>query len=266
MNNRFSRQENWFGHEGQKKINDSNVIVVGLGGNGSHVVQQLSYLGVGKIIAVDYQYLENSNKNRLVGSEYQDRKILKTEISKRLVNRIDPTIDFYAIENKFDEKLIDNVINECGWIFGCVDNDAIRLKLLHYSTKMNLNYIDLASDIITDNDPIIYGGRVCVTYDSKSCIFCLNLLSQENIRRYSMDSFELEDECNIYGINRKLLNEAGPSVVTINGVIASLGTTEFMLAVTGIRNPYRYLEYRADEGVVYKEIEETGKNCIYCNM
>jgi tRNA A37 threonylcarbamoyladenosine dehydratase len=43
---RYSRNEALFGREGQQKIAQTNVAIVGIGGLGSHVVQQLAYLGV----------------------------------------------------------------------------------------------------------------------------------------------------------------------------------------------------------------------------
>lgn len=44
---------------------------------------------------------------------------------------------------------------------------------------------------------------------------------------------ERVDRETLYGIEKGELDRSGPSVVSINGVVASLGVTEFMLAVTG---------------------------------
>ena len=60
----------------------------------------------------------------------------------------------------------------------------------------------------------------------------------------------------IYGIERNALNDGGPSVISVNGVVASLAVTEFMAWRTGIRAPVGYLNYRGDmarAGIDFRE-------------
>ena len=61
-----------------------------------------------------------------------------------------------------------------------------------------------------------------------------------------------------------LLDVAGPSVVSINGVVASLAVTEFMLRVTGIREPNRLLTYHGRTGKVTVSTDEPVPDCYYC--
>ena len=72
----YSRQLilNEIGPKGQKKINNSSVIIIGLGGLGSSVLQYLSAAGVGKIGLVDYDKVELSNLNRQVIYKRDDIK------------------------------------------------------------------------------------------------------------------------------------------------------------------------------------------------
>jgi len=69
---RFERQIRLFGEDGQKKIQNASVAIVGAGGLGSHVVQQLGFLGVGSLIIIDPDELEETNRNRLIGVHYDD--------------------------------------------------------------------------------------------------------------------------------------------------------------------------------------------------
>ena len=69
---RFERQVRLFGKEGQERIKNAHVAVIGAGGIGSHVVQQLAFLGVGCLTIIDSDDLEETNKNRLIGSRYDD--------------------------------------------------------------------------------------------------------------------------------------------------------------------------------------------------
>jgi tRNA A37 threonylcarbamoyladenosine dehydratase len=61
--NRFDRNERFFGKEGQEKIRASRVAIVGVGGLGTHVVQQLSLLGVGGLALIDGEEVDHTNRN-----------------------------------------------------------------------------------------------------------------------------------------------------------------------------------------------------------
>jgi len=68
----------------------------------------------------------------------------------------------------------------------------------------------------------------------------------------------------LYGVRREQLGRAGPSVVSINGVVASLGVTEFMVDVTGIRKAKRLITYRGDLGTVLLSRDDPPADCYYC--
>src|SRR5262249_44306305 len=66
------RQVRAFGVEGQARIGSTKVAVIGLGGTGSLVTQQLARLGVQRFILVDHDVVETTNLNRLVGAYPDD--------------------------------------------------------------------------------------------------------------------------------------------------------------------------------------------------
>jgi len=73
-----------------------------------------------------------------------------------------------------------------------------------------------------------------------------------------------EADRRIYGVDRNTLAGTGPAVVSINGVVASLAVTEFMVLVTGLRKPVGQLTYRADLGVVRASLDLPSPGCYYC--
>jgi hypothetical protein len=74
-----------------------------------------------------------------------------------------------------------------------------------------------------------------------------------------------KNEDRIYGVERKFLGETGPSVVSINGAVASIAVTEFMADVTGMRRPFRLLNYYAHLGRVTNSGDGPAPDCYYCN-
>jgi hypothetical protein len=65
---RYDRLVHGFGREAYTRLRDTHVGVIGCGGGASHVIQQLAYLGVGKLTLVDADLVEVTNLNRLIGA------------------------------------------------------------------------------------------------------------------------------------------------------------------------------------------------------
>ena len=93
---------------------------------------------------------------------------------------------------------------------------------------------------------------------------CLDVLDRREAEADLAGPDERRRRDELYGVRAELLHEVGPSVVSINGVIASLGVNEFMLAVTGIRAPNRLLTYRGRTGKVSSSTDEPAPGCYYC--
>jgi hypothetical protein len=68
-----------------------------------------------------------------------------------------------------------------------------------------------------------------------------------------------------YGVDRTALDWPGPAVVSINGVVTSIAVTEFMVLVTGIREPVAHLRYRGDLTQLTKSLDPPHAGCWYCS-
>jgi hypothetical protein len=86
-----------------------------------------------------------------------------------------------------------------------------------------------------------------------------------DVRRYLSSEMEQENEASAYGVPvDALLPGTGPSVVTINGIVAGLGVTEFWASVAEIRDANVDIFYRGREGAIRKSIDLPAPNCYYC--
>lgn len=264
-NERFDRNIRFFSKEGQDRLAATHVVVVGIGGLGTHVVQQLALLGVKHLTLIDKEELDTTNLNRYVGARHDDPipGTLKVNIGYRLVKEINTDIHVDPIPlSLVSEQSFDAVI-KADYVFGCLDCEGARLILNELCSAYSKPYFDLASDIILGN-PLVYGGRVCVAWDGNGCIVCYNELDVAEAQGDLLSPDARQDREAIYGVQREALDGIGPSVASINGVIASLAVTEFMLGVTGIRTPKRLLTYRGNMGGVGVKNEEPASGCYYC--
>ena len=264
-NDRFDRQVRFFGREGQDRIAAASVAVAGVGGLGSHVVQQLAHLGVGDVRPIDAQELDLTNRNRLVGARETDPipGTRKVDISERTAKAIDDSIRI--------DKVFDSLVSADGfsavigadYVFGCFDSEGARLVLTELCAAYAKPYIDLSSDILLD-EPVEYGGQVCLAWDGDGCLSCMNVLDRTEAEAELAGPEERRRRNEIYGVDIELLDDVGPSVVSINGVIASLAVTEFILAVTGQRAPHRLLTYNGRTGKVTMSSDEPLPGCYFC--
>lgn len=253
MDERYSRQEALFGTAGQQRLAATRVAVVGVGGLGCHVVQQLAYAGVVDYQVADPDFVSVSNLNRLVGAVPSDAQQanMKVDVAARVIRAVQPQARARATTTG-------DVLSGCDVLFGCVDSDVVRLELTLACAAARVPFFDLASD----TGEGWYGGRVLFSGDGERCAACMDLIDREALREET-DGQRREREA-IYGIRTSALADTGPSVVSINGVVASLATTEFLKWRTGLAEPATLLTYRADRGTVMASRDEPHPGCYYC--
>lgn len=262
---RFHRNELFFGPEGQAKLRATRCAVVGAGGLGTHVIQQLAYLGVGAIDPIEPGELTRQNRNRYIGTWQTDPipGTHKVDPAKRLIELIDPAIQVATVKEGLISEAGFQSVRAADAVFGCVDNEGARLVLTELCAAYAKVYIDLATDIDSKSAPMIYGGRVHFG-TGDSCLVCMNILDHREAGHDLDDEGTRRNRQTVYGLPLSALGQVGPSVVSINGVVASLAVTEFMLHFTGIRTARRLLYYRADLGRVTVSADVPRDGCFYC--
>lgn len=253
-----------FGIEGQNRIKAARVGIAGLGGLGGHLAQQLAYLGVTRYTLVDGDKASSHSLNRLVTAYPDDIGRYKTDLAERLIQTITPDAEVTKVPYYLPHPDAQAALAQVDLILGGLDSDGPRLQLTDLASTHRIVYIDAATDTIASDGPLIYGGRVVTAGTTLGCLSCLGLLDQRQIRYATMTPEQLTAEAAIYGVPVSELDATGPSVVTINGVIASLAATEAMVHLTGLRPLVKQLTYRANEGGIRISLDQGRPGCPYC--
>jgi hypothetical protein len=202
----FSRQS-FLGNNSQSIIEKTVVGIVGLGGGGSHIVQQLAHMGFLDFVIFDSQTIDASNLNRLVGATQEDvdAKIPKVKIAERFIKGIRPHAKVEAIEDIWQrdpDKLI-----RCDIVFGCVDGLDQRRQLERKTRRYLIPLIDIGMDVYRlANGLHSLSGQVILSMPGSACLTCMGFLNENR----------LAAEATAYG-------DAGisPQVVWANGILAS---------------------------------------------
>jgi tRNA A37 threonylcarbamoyladenosine dehydratase len=120
MNERYKRQS-FLSSEAQNIIESIVVGIVGLGGGGSHIIQQLAHIGFKNFVLYDGDHIEESNLNRLVGSTVFDVEISspKIDIARRVIRGLQPDSKITAYAKGWQEDSLQ--LRNCDLIFGCID-------------------------------------------------------------------------------------------------------------------------------------------------
>lgn len=237
VEDRQDRQVQMFGENGQHLLNDTTVAIAGVGGLGCHLVQQLAYLGVRRFVLIDPDLVEATNLNRLIGATKSDVGRPKVEVLADLVYRIagkDAHVECLQADVQ-DQKAL-HAITSADILLGGFDNDGARLVLDQWSRALVLPFFDLASGIEAPDGAFEQaGGRLAFLQPDGPCLSCLDEIDPREARYFlSSETDKVRDRTQGYVDDWEV---PAPSVVSLNGVIASMAVNEFLLYITGLGNP-----------------------------
>jgi hypothetical protein len=263
-NPRFDRNERFFGAEGQARIEATRIAIVGTGGLGSFVVAEAAYLGIASFALIDKDVVTPSSLNRLMGSlpEDAEQATPKVLVAERVIRAINPDATVDAVAAWLDDSAAREALSSADVLIGCLDDDFARLQLTEIASRARKPLVDLASEIL--DGASVYGGRVVFAQPGRRCLWCLDELDRNELMLRGLAPEQRVARDRTYGIAKSSLEERGASVVSINGVVASLAVTELMVYLTGLRAPAITLTYRADSGAVMVRRDEPTTPCPYC--
>jgi len=135
---RYSRQiilKN-IGTIGQKKILNSKVLIIGVGGLGCTVADLLVRSGVGEIGIIDYDKVSISNIHRQTLYSTKDVNKYKVDVAKKKLNSINKEVIIKIYNQKANEKNLNNIINKYNIIVDGSDNFKTKFLLNKFSLKL----------------------------------------------------------------------------------------------------------------------------------
>lgn len=261
----FQRQRLAFGPEGQEVLSNLTVAIVGLGGIGSLMAEEVVRSGVERLIIVDFDKVEASNLSRLFGGTADSIGHQKTEVAEQHLT---------SLRNVAVEVIADSVVRQsvlmqlrnADLVLSCVDSDLARSILSRFAHQYLIPVIDSGIRLDARKGKVTAAaGRVSVVGPDSICLRCSHHINPERIRAESLPASEraaLRREGYVMGID-----DPAPAVVTLNGVVASLGATAAMnlfVNLTGAFQPPNQL-YDATTGTVFTALPTHEPGCDICD-
>jgi hypothetical protein len=229
----FDRSVRAFGSAIQSSLGDLRIAIVGCGGTGSAVAEQLVRLGVRRLLLVDADRLTASNVTRVYGSTPADVGMPKVEILRNHLRAIAPDIDCEAVDSMITLESTARRLSSRDLVFGCTDDNAGRLVLSRIASYLLTPVIDVGVLLSSSGEGILSGidGRVTVLSPGSACLVCrgrVDLARAAAELRTPEERRRLEDEGYAPALGR-----VEPAVVAYTTAVAAAAVNEFLERLIG---------------------------------
>ncbi|MYC90518.1 MAG: ThiF family adenylyltransferase [Gemmatimonadetes bacterium] len=171
---KYDRQIRAFGAHIQKVVGQLSIAVVGCGGTGSAVAEQLVRMGARKLDLYDPDHVSSSNLTRLYGSHPPDIGRAKTDVVAEHLRSIAPQAQIGTHVSAITTESVARHLMDADIVFGCTDDNAGRLVLSRFSTYFLTPVVDVGVLLTSSARGTIDGihGRVTVLHPGGACLVC----------------------------------------------------------------------------------------------
>jgi proteasome lid subunit RPN8/RPN11 len=258
----FDRQVRVFGKAGQKRLRAMRIGIVGLGGTGSIVLEQLTHLGVERFLLIDPDVVERTNLNRLVGTTESDISKPKVETASAFAKRINPNANVETICGSVLLASVAEQLADTDFVFCCTDSQGSRAVLNQFAYQYLVPVIDMGVAIVVTNNTISHiAGRTQMLSPGLGCLVCGDLLNPEAVRVDLLTEYERAADPYIVGVH-----EPAPAVISLNSTIASMAITMFLSAAVGVPSSARLINYNGITGASRVAVSSRHPTCIACSL
>jgi molybdopterin/thiamine biosynthesis adenylyltransferase len=211
---RYSRQTSLpaIGTDGQERLRNSSVLIIGAGGLGSPAGLYLASSGVGKILLNDFDTIDESNLPRQVLYRDTDIGLSKAQVAAQRLREINPHVDAVPLDERMDRKALHACVSSVDAILDCSDNFSSRWLSNELCFELGKPLINGAA--------IRWEGQVTVfRHELKTgpCYRCLYSEADENL-----------NDCAGQGI-----------VAPVAGTVGTMMATETIKVLLGIESDLR---------------------------
>ena len=191
---RYSRQVmlQEIGYQGQLKLKQSRVCVVGVGGLGNHITTRLAAMGVGKIRIVDRDVIELSNLHRQTMFDEDDVGQVKVETAAKKLRKLNNDIIIEELPVSINDYTALDAVDGCDVVIDALDSVNARYSLNRACIEKKIPFVTGAAVGVT-------GQTFTIVPNESACYYCLFPALDED----SMPT------CSIEGVHPSILSIIG---------------------------------------------------------
>ena len=141
MERRYARNIPALTEEESRLLRTKRILVVGCGGLGGHIIDQLCRIGVGILRVVDGDVFEETNLNRQLLSQVPLLDVSKAKAAADHIRRVNPQVETEAVEAFMTEGNVRNLLADCDLVMDALDNIPSRRILANACREANIPYV-----------------------------------------------------------------------------------------------------------------------------
>lgn len=143
VNEKDSRTVLLVGEDAIMRLKSAKVAVIGLGGVGGYAVEALARTGVGELLLVDYDTIQESNLNRqIIAHRSNLGKSKTTELAARIAD-IDQSISVELRDTFLDQSNVGQIIDGYNYVVDAIDSLQAKIDLLYYCHQQKLTVVSV---------------------------------------------------------------------------------------------------------------------------
>ena len=252
----YGRQSLLFGAAGQRLLMQAKVGIIGLGGVGSLVSQWLAHLGVGHIVGVDFDFLEPTNRPRVVGATAWDagepfidsrfailrwlgKKLArrKVEIAARVACAANKRVHYEPIVGDITDMATAQRMTDVDFLFLCADGMLPRSVFNALVHQFLIPGVQIGCKVPVEKktgkvQDVFLVSRPVLPFPVGGCLSCNDLIPADRLRDEMLTPEDRERQ-------RYVDDEAVavPSVITLNALAAAQAVNDFLFGYLGLTSP-----------------------------
>ncbi len=268
----LERQTRLFGVGFNPLISKLKIAVVGCGGTGSATAILLARLGVGHLLLIDNDTIEETNLNRVHGSRRADvnAAIPKIDIIEREISLADLGVHVVKRRGWVNDPTMRDALKACDFIFGCTDDHSGRIVLNRLAYFYGIPVVDIGLRMAPSGAGTGHNinGRITTISPGRPCLLCGRVIdakraAEEALERTDPAEYEKrKQEAYVIGSG-----DPAPAVVTFTTEMACVAVNEMIAALVG---------FHGDNGMIPTRIRrfhvlddrflgiESKKSCRIC--
>ncbi len=252
----YHRQTRIFGDLGQEILHGLKIGIIGLGGGGSLLNEWLSRLGVGYIVAVDFDGVHLTNLPRIVGASRWDARwpfaasgiqiieslakrlsARKVNVARRVALQANPRIKFEAIVGDVLDESIAIRLRDVDFLFLATDSIQSRLVFNALVKQYMIPGVQVGAKVSADKrtgeiTDIFATTRLVLPGAGNGCLDCANCIPAGRLQDEAKSAEEREQQRYVDDPD-----VAEPSVITLNVMSAAQAANDLMMMFTGLYLP-----------------------------
>ncbi|HZK52894.1 MAG TPA: HesA/MoeB/ThiF family protein [Desulfosporosinus sp.] len=138
LEGRYERNKKTLSDEDQHMLGNSCVAIVGCGGLGGYIAEQLARIGVGRLVIIDGDRFEVSNLNRQIMATELNIGQWKAEAAQERLSRVNSEVQVDVIRGWFKEDKASEMLRDVDLVCDALDSRATRVMLERVCHQMEL--------------------------------------------------------------------------------------------------------------------------------